>query len=76
MIDLLFLTTSLALIAYGIYKWATSNDDYFTKLKIAHLKPKVLLGNTGAFFMSQYRPNEFFEYLYKSFPNEKYVWFT
>lgn len=71
MIDWLLLSISLALIAYGIYKWATLNNDYFAKRNIIHLKPYFLVGNTGGLFMKQYRPNEFFQKLYNTFPMEK-----
>lgn len=71
MIDLMVLSLGLSLIVYGIYKWATLNDDYFVKRNVAHLKPSFLVGNTGGLFMKQYRPNEFFQNLYNTFPSDK-----
>lgn len=71
MIESLVLSIGLGLIAYGIYKWATLNDDYFVKRNLAHLKPSFLIGNTGGLFMKQHRPNEFFQNLYNAFPKEK-----
>lgn len=67
----LLVLSSLAVITYGIYKWATMNDDYFVKRNIAHLKPFFLVGNTGGLYMSRYRPNEFYLNLFNTFPKEK-----
>lgn len=71
MFNTFLLPLGIALIAYGIYKWITLNDDYFENKNVVYLRPTFLLGNTGRFFMKQVRTNEFYQNLYNSFPNEK-----
>lgn len=61
----------IALICYGIYKWGTSNNDYFEKRNIKFLKPFFLLGSVGGFFAGRYTLNEFIANAYNSFPSEK-----
>lgn len=71
MFDNLLLPLGISLILYGIYKWITLNNDYFEKRGIQHMKPTFALGNTGAFFMRQYRSSDFMQNLYRQFPDKK-----
>lgn len=69
----IFLPTAIALLAYGFYKWAVSNHNYFEKRKVKYMKPKFLVGNTGGFFLNRYSAVDFAQLLYNAFPSERYV---
>lgn len=71
MVDIIVTVSVAAVLLYVFYKWATLNNDFFSKRKIKHLKPNFLVGNTGGFFMRRYRPDDFFAYLYNYHPFEK-----
>lgn len=71
MIDSYVIVAGIALFCYGIYKWGTSNEDYFAKRNIKFLKPYFIIGNFGGFFAGRYTLNGFASYVYNSFPSEK-----
>ncbi|KAJ6647419.1 putative cytochrome P450 9f2, partial [Pseudolycoriella hygida] len=70
---LLFYTLISGTLFYAFYKWATTNREYFSKRKLKHLEPRFLIGNTVGLFLKRYTPDEFFDYLYHRFPNEKLI---
>lgn len=65
------LFTGVAVLLVFLYRWVTKNNDYFKLRGIPSNRPTFLLGSTGAFFLGRYRPDEYLQSLYKSFPNEK-----
>lgn len=73
MLEHILLLIGLFLIGYGIFKWATINNNYFAERNLPQLKPSFLVGNTGAFFFKKYDAFEFIKTLYSSYPNEKFV---
>lgn len=71
MIEGVLLATGVVLIGYAFYKWATQNNDYFTKRGIKHLTPTLLLGNSAAFVTRKYTAPEFALSIYNAFPKER-----
>lgn len=69
--ELLFYTLIGGPLLYIFYKWVTKNRDYFVKRNLRHLNPNFLIGNTAGLFLKQYRPPDFIDKLYYSFPKEK-----
>lgn len=67
----LVLLVGVSLICYYIYKWGVANNEYFVKRNLPFMKPMFLVGNSGGFFTKKYSINDFVQYLYNSFPNEK-----
>lgn len=63
--------TGIVLIVYGLFKWITANDDYFTKRGLPSMKNVFIFGNTAGLFMKQTTPIEFIQRLYNQFPNNK-----
>lgn len=63
--------TGIALIVYGLFKWITANDEFFTKRGLPSLKPVFILGNTGGLFLKQYAAFDYIHRLYNQFPNDK-----
>lgn len=60
-------------LLYVFYKWATVNNDYFVKRNIKHIKPTFLVGHTMGWLLRRYTPDEFMNWLYYYFPNERYT---
>lgn len=71
MIDAILWATGIGLILITIYKWATKNNDFFTKRGIKQMKPTFLLGNNGTFVTGKMNATEFAMSLYNAFPNER-----
>lgn len=69
---MLFVIGLAALAALVFYRWATANDAFFVRRRMPHLRPTFLLGNTGALFFKRRRPNEYFDWMHRQFPNDKY----
>lgn len=61
----------IALIIYGLYKWATLNSDYFAKRGIVHLSPNFVFGNTFGFFLRTCSVYDLTQQIYNAFPKEK-----
>lgn len=61
----------LVVIGFLIYKKGTKNGDYFSKRNVPHMNPTFFFGSTGGLYMKQYRPAEFYQHLYNSFPKDK-----
>lgn len=58
-------------VSYAFYKWATTNSGYFRKRNLKHLNPNFLIGNTAGLFLNRYRPDDYLNWIYNSFPKEK-----
>lgn len=71
MIDTVLLAAGVALLLYVLFKWATTNDNYWAERNVKYLKPYFLVGNTFGIFTSKYGWAEFGPQLYNSFPREK-----
>lgn len=71
MIDVLVLLLGIGLIAYGVFKWGTLNDDYFVKRRLQYLKPFFVVGNMYKLFIGKYSMNEYITNMYNNFPTEK-----
>lgn len=71
MLSMIILLIAIGLLTIAFVRWATLNNGYFAKRGMAHLQPTIFFGNTGGFFLKQHRANEYFDWLYKQFPNEK-----
>lgn len=61
----------LASIGFLIYKKGRKNGDYFSKRNVPHMAPRFFFGSTGGLFLKQYRPSEFYQLLYNTFPKDK-----
>lgn len=72
MIDIILLATGIGLSLYAFYKWATKNNDFFTRRGIQQMKPTFLVGNNGAFITQKMDATEYSLSLYEAFPNERY----
>lgn len=71
MIAEVLLTTGIGLILYAFYKYATQNNDFFTKRGLKQMKPTFIFGNSGSFITQKYTAPEYSQHLYEAFPNEK-----
>lgn len=69
-LELLLTASVLTLLFYRLV--ACANADYFARLNVPALKPRLLVGNTGPFMFQQQRPNEFLDQLYGAMPESKY----
>lgn len=73
MIAELLLASGIGLIAYAFYKWATQNNDYFTKRGLKQMTPSLLLGNSAPFINRKMDATQYAMSLYGAFPNERYL---
>lgn len=63
--------STVALLAYIFYKWATANADYFERRGIRQMKPAFLVGNNSDALLGKLTVPEFAIRTYNQFPNEK-----
>lgn len=73
--ELIFYTLIGVTVCYTFYKWATINNEYFTKRNLKHIKPRFLFGNTIGLFTNRYTPADYTNSIYVRFPKEKFVIF-
>lgn len=71
MFDLFVIVAGIAMVCYGFYKWAISNNDYFAKRNLKNIPPYFLVGNFGGLFLGKVSIVEFVHTIYNSFPTEK-----
>ncbi|KAJ6634903.1 putative cytochrome P450 9f2 [Pseudolycoriella hygida] len=70
MIGELVLISAVVLLLFSFYKKMTVNDKYFERQNIKYLKPKFVVGNTGAMYFNKIDPVEIGLRFYNAFPDE------
>lgn len=71
MLELFICSVLFGLLFQVIYKWATKNQDFFTKNGVKFPKPYFLLGNSGVFFFHKKSMGQWLSEIYGAFPKEK-----
>lgn len=63
----------VAVVLFLLYIYGTVNFDYWEKRGVIYEKPIPYFGNFKPVYFQQTNPTDFFQNLYKKYPNEKYV---